>query len=415
MIARRALALLTALLLAAAAPAARAAAACACADAEAHAAREKLLFALLSKYETMGAVVCLIENGRVTDTFVYGLRDARAKLPMTADTLFQVGSISKLVTGIGLMQLVERGALALDGDVGDALGYPVRHPSYPDTPVTLRQLMTHTAGLRDNGFYTLALKGEPRGLRWLFAEKAEHLFAERDEPGLACAYSNFGGGLCGALLERVTGLTLDEYMRRNVFEPAGVTAAYQAALLPADAPLANIYHMPGRQLGKDVAAGRALPPATEPDPDTRYTAAAGSLLISAGDLAKLLVALCDDGVVGDARLLLPDTVRLMRTPQNYTQSVSCESGRGLLMNILTDDQVEGRTLYGHGGKAFGMLCAAYFDPEDRTGVVMLTNGCSVRSVHNGVGMLGRRVCTLCYEAFLEPTHQTIDPYLIPPE
>ena len=136
---------------------------------------------------------------------------------------------------------------------------------------------------------------------------------------------------------------------------------------------------------------------------------------TAGGLARLLVALCDDGVVGDARLLLPDTARLMRTPQNGLGSVSCQSGRGLFVNILTDDQVEGRTLYGHGGKAYGMLCAAYFDPTDRTGVVMLTNGCSLKSVHNGVGMLGRLVCTLCYREFLEPTHRAENPYLIPAE
>lgn len=72
--------------------------------------------------------------------------------------------------------------------------------------------------------------------------------------------------------------------------------------------------------------------------------------------------------------------------------------------------MEGRTLYGHGGKANGMLCAAYFDPSDRTGVVMLTNGCQNKSMHNGVGMLGRNILTLCYELVIGPDHQVENPF-----
>ena len=146
---KRLLPVLLALLLAALP--ARAENACACPDAATHQARAAELYALLEAYHTMGAVVCLIENGTVTDTFVYGWRDYENRLPVTADTAFQVGSISKLVTGIGLMRLVERGLLRLDGDLGDVMGYRIRHPDYPDTPVTLRQLMTHSEGRRDNG------------------------------------------------------------------------------------------------------------------------------------------------------------------------------------------------------------------------------------------------------------------------
>ena len=102
----------------------------------------------------------------------------------------------------------------------------------------------------------------------------------------------------------------------------------------------------------------------------------------------------------------------MTTRQDYRGSVYCQTGHGLFMNIITNDQVEGRTMYGHGGRAHGMLCAAYFDPTDRTGVVMLTNGCQSESMHNGVGMLGRRILTLCYEQIINPTHQREDPFAV---
>ena len=168
--------------------------------------------------------------------------------------------------------------------------------------------------------------------------------------------------------------------------------------------------MPRRQLAKALREDSTA--IASPDAETHYFLTAGKLVISAPDLAKLLIALCDGGVYQNARILKESAVREIITPQNYRGSVACESGNGLFLNIITNDQVEGRTMYGHGGKANGMLCAAYFDPADRTGVVMLTNGCNNRSVYNGVGMLGRQVMRLCYELLITPTHAVEDPFLV---
>ena len=78
----------------------------------------------------------------------------------------------------------------------------------------------------------------------------------------------------------------------------------------------------------------------------------------------------------------------------------------------SDAIVAGKTLYGHGGKANGMLCAAYFDPADRTGVVMLTNGCNNRATYQYVGKLTVRALQLCYTDWLNPTHVVEDPWLV---
>ena len=100
----------------------------------------------------------------------------------------------------------------------------------------------------------------------------------------------------------------------------------------------------------------------------------------------------------------------MTARQDHIGSVFCDSGNGLFLNVITDAEVPGRTLLGHGGKAYGMLCAAYFDPTDRTGVVMLTNGCDNRSDRNGIGVLGREILTLCYQEIIDPLHQVEDPF-----
>lgn len=370
---------------------------------------EDQLAALFRRFSTLGASVAVFQNGHLTYTYCYGVRSAGGG-SVTPDTGFQVGSISKMVANIGLMQLLEENGISLDSELGDILGYPVRSPEYPNTPVTLRQLMTHTAALRDSGYYQLALDGSPRALGTLFRGSALVYLFEDWEPGSRRSYTNFGGGLIGCLIEKLSGQTLDDYMTENVFAPLGIIASYEASLLPESMPLADMYQMPGKVLTKALREDETLILLADPEHD--YFLTAGKLIITAPDLCRILIALCDGGIYENTRILKESTVKEMTTRQNYIGSVSCESGHGLFMNIITDDEVESRTLYGHGGKANGMLCAAYFDPTDRTGVVMLTNGCNNTSVYNGVGLLGRLVLTLCYEEIIGSDYTAVDPFLV---
>ena len=361
---------------------------------------EERLARTFEEYGTLGASVAVFQNGRVTYTYTCG--QIRPDGPeVTADTAFQVGSISKMVACIGLLQLMDDKGVSLDDELGDVLGYEVRNPYYPEVPVTLRQLMTHTASLRDASDYDDALEGEGLPLETLLVERARAVFS-RSEPGHERVYSNFGGGLIGPLIEALSGMALDDYMARNVFEPLGVTAAYQASRLAGKAPLADIYFMPEARLAK--RPGDDAPALRD------YCFTAGKLTISAQDLCKILIALCDGGVCGDARILKESQVAEMTARQDHIGSVFCDSGNGLFLNVITDAEVPGRTLLGHGGKAYGMLCAAYFDPTDRTGVVMLTNGCDNRSDRNGIGVLGREILTLCYQEIIDPLHQVEDPF-----
>lgn len=381
-----------------------------CALAEPQAVSDEAAAALktaFARYSTLGACVAVFQNGEITHTYCYGVQRI-AGADITPDTCFQVGSISKMVANIGLMQLLAEQNISLDAEIGDVLGFGVRNPAYPNTPVTLRQLMTHTASLRDGGGYQSALSGEDLTLETLFGSRADTSFYSGYEPGLRREYSNFGGGLIGSLIEKLSGQTVDEYMQQHVFDPLDITAAFQPTLLDESVPLAAMYHMPERRIAKDLRDGPA--PVTEPDYQRHYTYTAGKLTISATDLCKLLIALCDGGMYGNVRILKESAVGEITTRQNYRGSVACESGNGLFLNIITDDQVQGRTMYGHGGKANGMLCAAYFDPADRTGVVMLTNGCRNNSVYNGVGMLGRVVMRICYDQLLSGGEGVKDPF-----
>jgi len=370
---------------------------------------QERLDAAFRKYSTLGACVAVFENGEITFTHTYGVRAIGGE-KVTEDTLFQVGSISKMIANIGLLQLMEAKNIPLDAELGDVLGYAVRHPQFPSVPVTLRQLMSHTASLRDTRMYDNGLNGNGFTLQNLLTKQSEYTFYSAYEPGKRREYSNFGGGIIGSVIEQLSGETLDDYMHANVFAPMGINAAFQPARFAADAPFADMFRMPDRYLAKRLSDDKTL--VTSPDPDRHYGFTAGKLILSAPDLCRLLIALCDGGVYKNTRILKESTVSEMLTRQDHRGSVACESGNGLFVNIITDHQVQGRTLYGHGGKANGMLCAAYFDPTDRTGVVMLTNGCQNQSMHNGVGMLGRVILSLCYEHVIEPTHETVDPFAV---
>lgn len=393
---KRLLALLLLLALCAPMPA-RAQDYCDCPDAQTHAARQEAFERILQSYDTMGASIALVKNGRIIDTFQYGRANRQDNIPVDSDTYFRLASVTKMVSAVGILQLVEQGVLELDSDLGDYFEFSIRNPFYPDTPVTLRQIMSHTAALSDDYHYSRATKGDITSLQHVLDGNYTSYNYLRREPGTVTAYSNFGGGMLGSILEQVTGDTIDEYMNYRVFGPIGIAGGYHTPCLPYGAKIARVYNV--------ESTGMTLDPMSmtdehfDADPYYAYVHTAGSLCMTAEGLAKIVIALAGDGSVDGVSILRPETVRMMRTRQASIGSVTCDSERGLNLNIITDTLVKGRTLYGHQGKAYGMICAAYFDPTDQTGVVLLTNGCDT-STYNTVARIATAVLTQAY-AYLE--------------
>lgn len=392
---KRILALILAMLIFAA----QGAAECACPDAQEHARRQAAVEKVLAAYEAMGASVAIVSNGQVVDTFVYGRANRAENTPVTEETFFKVASVTKMVSALGVMRLVENRAVELDADISTYLPFAVRNPYYPDTPITLRQIMSHTATLCDDYHYKEATDyGRITPLSTVFEGKYSKNNFLAKQPGTVSDYSNFGGGMLGVFMEELTGMTVDEYMQQYIFEPLGVTAAYHTPNLPADAQIARIYNIETTGMTLDMMASDDTHWFAEPELD--YVHTAGGLMCTAEGLAKLLICIIGDGTYNGARILRPETVAAMRTMQNNLGSVACESNRGLNMNILTDVLVPGRTMYGHQGKAYGMIAAAYGDPEDQTGVVMITNGCNA-STFNSVARIARALLTEIYQGWLD--------------
>jgi CubicO group peptidase (beta-lactamase class C family) len=356
-----------------------------------HTANQAAFERILRQYEAVGASVALIQNGVIVDVYNYGRANRGDGIPVTDETLFRVASVTKMVTMMGLMKLWELGRFNLDDTLEKHYGFSIRNPYYKDEPITIRQVMTHTASLLDGGHYYRALNGDIVNLKSVFTGKLTTTDFQRRRPGTFYDYSNFGGSLLGSMIELFSGKTADVWMHEALYDDMGITASYFTPNLPEGTPIARIYNGPDMTLDSMSLTNRD----DECDPLLHYTTTAGSLSIRSIDLAKLLIVLMGDGTYNGARILSNAAVEMIRTPQNNMGSVEIETGRGLDMNIYTDALVKGRTLYGHQGKAYGAISAAYFDPADRTGVVLLTNGCD-DSTFNSVARIARAVVAAGY-------------------
>ena len=359
---------------------------------------------LFRQSRTIGGALAVILDGQIVYQRYYGYQDKEDNIPVTADTYFRVASVTKMVTAIGLMRLMEQGLLDLDADISEYFGFPVANDYHPDTPVTLRQLMSHTAALSTFADYETTL---PLDTVLSQSSSSREYFTDHI-PGSFYEYSNFGAGLTGAIMEAVTGVSVNRYMRENVFGPLLIDASYDPAALADPGSIATLYHSNGTRY-ISVQALLSQPYEYFANPAHHFSTTVGSLWIRAADLATLTIALCGSGAVNGVRLLSADSLFAMRRDQAEAHaSVTGESPYGLFL-AREDTLLKGHTFFGHQGLYRGILCNVYFEPETQFGFVLLTNGCNA-ILQNNVGVLSRRLFALAYETFV--TEEDYQPFLV---
>lgn len=284
----------------------------------------------------------------------YGLADRARGIPNTVDTRFNLASLDKMFTGVAIMQLVERGLLSVETKVGDVLpDYPQREVA---SQVTVHQLLTHTSGLGDYFDSPLLPAGlsELDGLDGYF-----RLFANEPllfTPGTATRYSNSGCIVLGLIVERVSGMSYYDYVRENVFLPAGMTStgsfAQDEEFLPRAIGYTTVdYH--GEETGV-LSDNWALLPLRG--------GSAGGGYSTAGDLYRFGRAL-----VGNV-LLSAETTELTLEGKAKTINPATVFAYGFM------DRVEaGHRAVGHGGGYAGAANAFSIYPESGYTIVILSN------------------------------------------
>ena len=320
---------------------------------------------ILRKHRCVGASLCAFDVNGPTDTLTFGF----SHLPNTLvqpDAVFRVASMSKFVTALGAMKLKEQGRIDLDTDVNEYLPFSLRHPKAPDTPLTLRMLLSHTAGVHDGADYNDGIaKGVPMAQLLKGDSFTDHL------PGEKWEYSNFGAGIAGAAMEAAADTDFETLMQETVFQPLGVTATYYPQKVQGDLADAIRILPRGKNPNFNAAERRARPlPPVEVNPDEHYNLAHGNLCVSALELAKLGVAGMTPG------FLTEESLKEMRRPVAPFGDRAHNLSQGIGTFILDEPRVCERPLYGHQGMAYGAVHGLFFDPDAEKGLVLLTAGAS---------------------------------------
>ncbi|WP_114239679.1 serine hydrolase [Dyella sp. C9] len=308
---------------------------------------------VMQKGAVTGAVAVVVKDGEVLLAKGYGYADADARTPVDpATTMFRVASISKLFTWTAVMQLVEKHKLDLDADINRYLDFTI--PPREGKPITLRDLMTHTAGFEDvlKDRYATSPSSLLPYDAWVKRWVPERIYAVGEVP----AYSTYGAALAGYIVQRVSGQPFDDYIERHIFEPLDMKHASFRQPLPA------------------ALRSEAIPsygrPGTAPHPfDLRTAVPGGALSISGNDMAQFMVAHLQYGRAGNGQLLEQATVQLM---QNY-QRVAIPGLPGMALGFAHLDR-DGQTILGHGGDFGGFHSLLALLPEHHTGIFIATDG-----------------------------------------
>ena len=308
---------------------------------------ERDVAAALRRYEVPGAAVMVIRGGRVVFAKGFGVLDTDRRRPVRAQSLFEIGSITKQFTDAAILQLQEAGKLQIDRPLSDYL---------PDAPhareVTLRQLMAHTAGLPD---YITDAHGDvdPAASKPATYEQLVARVAGRPldfAPGSRWAYSNTGYLLLGRVIETVSGESYETYVRRHLLEPLGMADTHTVADEDHLADMARGYRHVGGRLERAPAI------------DASWAGAAGFLVAPMPDLARW------DAGLRAGKVVSPDSYRQMTTPFVLTTGERADYGLGLFVN-----PVYGQPRIGHTGGTNGFTAADEYFPDQDLRIIAFTN------------------------------------------
>lgn len=319
----------------------------------------------------VGLGAAIIINKQVVWTKGYGFADKARAVPFTPDTVMNIGSISKTITGVALMRAVQEGKLSLDENINTYLPFKVVHPGFPAEPITLRQLATHTSGMTD---------------RWSVYESTYHYGGDSPDdlgdflksyltpqgkyyanenflnvkPGTHREYSNIGAGLAGYIVERATGEKLSVYSKQRIFAPLKMDST---GWFLADIALDKHAKLYVSQNGISVPI-QLYGLTTYPD---------GGVRTSVADLSKLFIALLNNGEYGGTRILdrksVEEMLRFQYRESNKPDNVSLDKkNSGIFWQSMFNV-----TRMGHGGSDPGLKTDMLSDLSREVGVILFTN------------------------------------------
>ena len=364
-----------------------------------------------------GLGVIVFKDGEEVYSNFLGRQHINEDKPMTRDTRFRVASLSKMFTIFTIMQLVDEGKINLDADVSRYLDFKLRNPNYPDEPITVRMLASHTSTLRDGKIYSLPPEYsieeffKPNGVA--YAEGIH--FAKENKKHFH--YCNLNYGILGTIIERVTGVRFDIYQKDHILNQLDIKADYVVGNLGEHEFenlgtlyqknlngvwneefnwIAQIDNYP-TQPAKDIVL---VQNPYERDKDAMYSlknykvgtnatifSPTGGLRISFEELSHCLQMIMNGGTYKGNQIISSELLAEMIKPQwvyneqkfnGNTCGVMFNYGLGMYKifgngkaRLCRDHEID---FIGHSGEAYGMIAGLYFIPNTKNGVIFMMNG-----------------------------------------
>ena len=336
---------------------------------------EKDMQSYLDEIQAVGVSCVVVRDNQVVYHHNFGVKNLETGEPVDDATVWRIASISKSFTATSLLQLVEQGRLSLTDDVSGLLGFPVRNPRYPDTPITLEMLLSHTSSINDSqGYWTTIDIINPD-----LNPDAGKCYNDYEPGSGGYEYCNLNLNLAGTILERVSGERFDQYVVNHVLRPLGLYGGYCVDSLDASR-FAHLYAWNAEEGQFVDNYDEAYAPRSEKvanytmGHDALIFSPTGGMKISALDLARYMTMHMNYGTTPDGvRIISEESSRNMQVPRSEPEHYG--------LNLwLADDYVTGVTLVGHTGGAYGLSSAMFFNPEEKYGFVIICSGS-----HDGKG------------------------------
>src|SRR5215208_4385899 len=327
----------------------------------------------MENHHIAGAAVSVVKDGKLFFAKGYGYADLENKVPVDPEqTNFRTGSIAKLFTWTAVMQLVEQGKLDLDADINDYLDFRIPD-TYPQ-PITLKDLMTHTAGFED--LYYERLAKDPNDLlpprEWLVS----HMPARVSPPGEVAAYSSYGTALAGYIVARVSGEPYDHYIQEHILNPLGMVHTTAKPSMPpnirAHTSVGYVYEDASFKEFPDTSGmgQRALAYADMGQP---ALVPAGDMQASATDMARFMIAHLQNGIYSDANIaearILNESIMQQMHNTLYTPDPRL---LGTAYGFF-DFSDNGQKTIGHSGESYPINSLLLLLPNQNLGVFVVYN------------------------------------------
>lgn len=350
------------------------------------------LNAIMSGHKVVGMSVAVVKNSQVVYAQSFGLKNQETKTPLSNSDIFRIASISKSFSATAIMQLVEKRLISLDDDMSKLVGFIIRNPKFPETPITLKMVLSHRSSINDSqGYFSLDAINPSKNPNWA---KCYNNYA----PDSGYMYCNLNYNMVGTIIEKISGERFDNYIKQHILQPLGLYGGYCVDSLDSKR-FATIYEYHADS-AKFIASPNAYAPRSEEIANytmgytTPIFSPTGGMKISATDLAKYMIMHSRMGKSNGKKIISRRSARKMQT------MISEKEQYGLALS-KSSKLINGITLTGHTGSAYGLNSAMFFEPNKQYGFVVIINGSEQKYVDGFNAVLKKTVNSLYENIILQ--------------